>query len=183
MSANRLMQVNVYEIAMSNLGIERLESPEQFAELYEYVTNNYDLFNDETDEWPGWASEVQAVLDDGLEPRSWFISKLQQGHDVRSLSYFLCGEFGYDWPSVRSYLTGRSDSLLNDKLPEPEDWFRFQNFLRECSMTPTYREVRRFFGARSGEKPHGRTVVLLCDRFGAVCVNDEGGPLNFRKRG
>lgn len=172
----------VYEIACSNLGIEKLETAEQFADLYEQVTRLYDKFNDEMDNWPVWYTELSEA-EDYRSWRQWMLGKLSQGEDVLSLTEFLRGEFGIPWSKIVQVLSGnnKSDTLLARKLTTVDDWVELQATIRTEDGMISYSDVRKFLRSK-GADLHGTPVSALVSRFGGLCVTRSGEPWAGRKK-
>lgn len=176
------MQVDVYEIACSNLGIERLETPEQLADLYEYVTSRYDVFNEETDKWPTWADEMETLRENAYKQgkegwsgplRTWVRKKLFDGSDVRSVVYFLLDEFGLTWEEVRRFLI-LPGSNLESEMSEMEDWEKLQTLIRENPDGVRAIQVRRTLGLSGA--PDYQTLRAVVRRMGGIWLNAQGEP-------
>lgn len=162
---------DIYQVAMSDLRTPTVLDADSFCDLYERVVGEYDGYVFQSDLIMVLRDRVAEHGSDHDLIMGWF-DDLVAGRGMRVDMFVRTLEAvsPVRFSDVVPLLAGRSDSVLVEMLPTPEDWFDFQ---QRIMVDPTVSRLRNWLGRRfygrpltEHEAPGVHPVARVCVRFG-----------------
>lgn len=179
---------DIYQTCIDALG-GKPTTPAQFADLYEKVMGGWDAFTDAQEFDPEHVAELQAALD---AETSFSLNKISGEYLATGapLAKVLAARFhvGDRWEDIYG-MFGFTDSKIHEIIPDMESWLAFEEFIKSAPDgvpgAVKYRTVRKYLGLKDQDRPAGRTIQLLIEKFGLILIGDKGQRLQWSsfKRG